>query len=64
MLTHPTLTGCRRSVCHEWRLPTEQDILDRIIHNAHRIRLEGNRMRKKKAASSLISAGSSETDLK
>jgi len=43
--------------------PTIADaILDRIIHNAHRIALEGDSMRRKKAAHSLTHAENSETN--
>jgi hypothetical protein len=34
----------------------------RIIHNAHRVALEGDSMRRKKAASPLTSAENSETN--
>jgi DNA replication protein DnaC len=43
--------------------PTIADaILDRIIHNAHRIALEGDSMRKKKAVGPLTDAENSETN--
>jgi DNA replication protein DnaC len=43
--------------------PTIADaILDRIIHNAHRIALEGDSMRRKKAARPLTDAENSETN--
>ncbi|WP_376711787.1 ATP-binding protein [Bradyrhizobium altum] len=43
--------------------PTMADaLLDRIIHNAHRIALEGDSIRKKGAASPLTSAEDSETN--
>jgi len=43
--------------------PTIADaILDRIIHNAHRIVLEGESMRRKKAARPLTEAENIETN--
>jgi DNA replication protein DnaC len=43
--------------------PTIADaILDRIIHNAHRIALEGDSMRRKKAARHLTNIENSETN--
>ncbi|WP_256365410.1 MULTISPECIES: ATP-binding protein [unclassified Nitrobacter] len=43
--------------------PTIADaILDRIIHNAHRITLEGESMRKKKAAHPLTKSENTETN--
>jgi len=43
--------------------PTIADaILDRIIHNAHRIVLEGDSMRRKKATRPLTGAENSETN--
>jgi len=43
--------------------PTIADaILDRIIHNAHRIALEGDSMRRKKAARPLTDVENSETN--
>jgi len=43
--------------------PTIADaILDRIIHNAHRITLEGDSMRKKKATPPLTNIENSETN--
>ena len=43
--------------------PTIADaILDRIIHNAHRIALEGDSMRRKKAARPLTDIENSETN--
>ena len=44
--------------------PTIADaILDRIIHNSHRIALEGDSMRKKKAARPLTNLENSETNI-
>jgi DNA replication protein DnaC len=43
--------------------PTIADaILDRIIHNAHRITLEGESMRRKKAAHPLTKSENTETN--
>ena len=44
--------------------PTIADaILDRIIHNSHRIVLEGDSMRKKKASRPLTDVENSETNI-
>lgn len=43
--------------------PTIADaILDRIIHNAHRVALEGDSMRRKKASRLLTDVENSETN--
>jgi DNA replication protein DnaC len=43
--------------------PTIADaILDRIVHNAHRISLEGDSMRKRKTARPLTAAENSDTN--
>jgi DNA replication protein DnaC len=48
---------------HMFGEPTIADaILDRIIHNAHRISLEGESMRKRKSTRPLTTAQNSETN--
>ena len=43
--------------------PTIADaILDRIVHNAHRISLEGDSLRKRKSPTHLTNAENSETN--
>ncbi|MGY2843546.1 hypothetical protein ACVIWU_006576 [Bradyrhizobium sp. USDA 4509] len=60
--------GQRLPDCAQWHdmigEPTIADaILDRIIHNSHRIALEGDSMRRKKAARPLTDVENSETNI-